>query len=340
MTLLATNRTPVTLGASFSMYVPAGSKANLDIGSRVGDALTVAGPNGPEVIRQMRRNGFEKPVIFDGVGYDARRRVPEAGEWVAAQVEAEADRPLLPGVYLDWDADSEAGLEEIVTEQGRLGEALGAGALIAVDARWLKKRYETLTDGLMALGCPVAVVLAHRGDPLAQGAAVAGLRWMARRVQHLSVLRSDHGAIGAVAFGADHAGVGLSTSTRHFTTGAMNARSQPTKTPRIFVRPLLDWFLASVVAGWGSAGVDLTCPLVCCDGQPLSRFLDSDAAPAAVWHNIIALADFADYIIDADPDDRSAVFLEACREATSLYGIAGMHGPEEPKAQLTGWVLS
>lgn len=53
-----------------------------------------------------------------------------------------------------------------------------------------------------------------------------------------------------------------------------------------------------------------------------------------------ALADLADYVINADDSDRATEFLNECRSATAWYGLAGFNGPEKPKAQLTGWALS
>ena len=111
-----------------------------------------------------------------------------------------------------------------------------------VDARWLAKRYEMLTDALTSVVRPVAVVLADRADPLADGRAVMGLRWLAARLHHLSILRSDHGALGAVAFGADHASIGLTTSTRHFAASGMKPFRLLDDSARLFVRQLLDWF--------------------------------------------------------------------------------------------------
>ena len=53
-----------------------------------------------------------------------------------------------------------------------------------------------------------------------------------------------------------------------------------------------------------------------------------------------ALADFAEYVMNAPREDRQSEFLNACREAVARYGNAGFKGPENPKAQLTGWVVS
>jgi hypothetical protein len=153
----------------------------------------------------------------------------------------------------------------------------------------------------------------------------------------LSILRSDHGALGAVAFGAAHASIGLTTSTRHFAASSMRPRKLPGGSSRVFVRPLVDWFRASEVAGWTAAGLDLTCRLPCCGGQQLARFLDDDLD--ATWHNMNALSNFADTVLTGDPRDGGIAFLDECRAAAARYGLAGFKGPENPKPQLTGWAF-
>ena len=146
--------------------------------------------------------------------------------------------------------------------------------LLAIDARWIAKRTDVVIDTLRSADQAVALVLANRADPLSIAGAVTGLRRIAMRVNHLTVLRSDHGAIGALAFGADHASIGLTTSTRHYATAAMRPRRRPGSSARVFVRALLDWFLASDIAGWTAAGSDVVCHLQCCNGRSLDRFLD------------------------------------------------------------------
>lgn len=328
---------PVTFGASYSFYVSCRRPDLIKRAAGFGDALTVAGPNGPNIVRKLRESGFDTPALFDGLGY-TDKEAPNVESWIDAQVRACADQVLLPGVFVPWDKDGVPQLVSIVAEQARVAAAFDATLLIAIDARWLARRYETLTDVLLAAERPIAVVLADAADPLADGRAVTGLRWLAARLSHLSVLRCDHGALGAVAFGADHASIGLTTSTRHYAAVGMKPFRVLDDSARLFLRRLLDWFRAAQLAGWSAAGTELICPLQCCEGGALDRYLDADRD--ATWHNMNALADFADLIVGAPSTDRSTVFLEACRSAASRYGIAGMHGPEHPKSQLTSWALS
>ena len=190
-------------------------------------------------------------------------------------------------MFLPWDKDDTSLLVSTVAEQARMAADSGATIVLAIDAHWIARKAEFLTEVLRAADQPIALVLAHRADPLSIGGAVSGLRWISSRVSHLSVLRSDHGAIGAVAFGADHASLGLTTTNRHLATSTMKPRRLPGRSSRLFVRQLLDWFRASEIAGWSATGADVVCRLRCCNGAPLSRFLDDDLD--ATWHNMTAL---------------------------------------------------
>lgn len=333
--------TPITMRPSFSFYITAQFRRSANVAQikqaiEFGDSITIAGPTGPEVVRKLRADGFEKPVLFDGTGY-AGVDLP-VDRWVSDQRNAGADRALLPGIFLPWVKDDDSSLLKAVAEQARVAEDLDATMLIAIDGRWLARRHSLLGEALIAAERPAALVLADPRDPLAIKGAVAGLRSLAARAPHLSVLRCDHGGLGVVAVGGGHAAMGLSTSTRHFVATGMNAQRLVDNTARVFVRPVLDWYRAAEIAGWSAAGAQLRCSLPCCQGDSLARYLDRDLD--ATRHNVSALADFADFILGADPDDRATEFLNACRSAMSQYGLAGIHGPASPKPQLTSWVFS
>lgn len=183
--------------------------------ARLAGSLTVAGPGGQTIVRQLRAEGLDVPVRFDGVGYDSRNRLDPAG-WVEAQREAGAAEPFLPGVLVLWDGGNDELLIDIVREQTRIANELGVSLLLALDVRWIARKTSELIEMLQAAARPVAIVMMHRGDPLSIAGAVAGLRRLASRVNDLSILRCDHGAIGALAFGASHAAIGLTTTTRHY----------------------------------------------------------------------------------------------------------------------------
>lgn len=228
-------------------------------------------------------------------------------------------------------------LTGLLADQSAVARDLDGVLLLAIDSRWLAYRTTSVLEVLRDAGVPVALVLADPKDPLARSGAVAGLRRLAQGLPDLMLLRSDHGSIGAVAFGATHASIGLTTSTRHFVATPMKAYKRRNPSARLFVRTLLDWFLASDIAGWTAAGTDTVCSLACCEGGDLSRFLDEDLASAATWHNLNALANFAELIHSVNEEERGAEFFRECQDAVIRYGQAGFKGPENPKAQLTGW---
>jgi hypothetical protein len=82
----------------------------------------------------------------------------------------------------------------------------------------------------------VALVLADRGDPLGHPGAVNALVALTKRAEHLSLLRIDHAGIGALAFDAVYASVGLSTTYRHTGQPTVTAHAIPTdRSARVFV---------------------------------------------------------------------------------------------------------
>ena len=306
--------------------------------AKLADAVTIAGPAGPETFARKVGTRLGIPTFFDGLGYKPDQEPLDPKDWVRRQRRVGSVRPLLPGIFLHWDKDG--ALDSLigirVQEQDRIASSLGASTLVALDARWLTRRTEVLMKALQSMEAPIAIVLAHRSDPLAPQGAIQGLRRVVSRVDRLSVLRTDHGGVGALAFGAEHASIGLMTSTRHYATSDMGAWRRPGRSARLFVRPLLDWFLAGDIAGWAAAGNNFICSLPCCNGRGLERFLDPEADDETS-HNMNALANFASYICNATAEDRVVEFFQQCHSAVSRYGLAGFKGPENPKAQLTSW---
>lgn len=55
---------PATLAGTFSFYVPSSDLPTLAVADSVADARTIRGPKGPAVVRQLRRDGWESPVMF------------------------------------------------------------------------------------------------------------------------------------------------------------------------------------------------------------------------------------------------------------------------------------
>lgn len=309
--------------------------------AQLAGALTIAGPAGPGMFHRLRALGVDVPVFFDGLGYTGRE-LPPPEEWVRTQRQVgETTQALLPGVYVHWDATSVAELVAAIREQGRIAADADASLLISLDARYLAKQTDALLDELRAVSRPTALVLASSGDPLSVGGAVAGLQRLAAHVDDLSFLRTDHGGIGALAFGAKHASVGLTTTTRHYAPTFFNPHKDNEPSQRLFVPQLMDWFKARDVAAWSAAGLAFSCHLPCCNSLRLERFFDPDND--ATLHNMSALADLASRVLDANSTnsyEAHGYFISQCQTAMQNCGLGIVRGLEKPKRQLTSWALS
>lgn len=328
----------------FSFYLTIASNERgegLDLArtaARLAGALTIAGPEGPGRIHRLRALDVTVPVYFDAEGYK-RESVPDPDEWVQTQRQVgRARRALLPGISLEWNDGEHQVLERLIREQGRLPEANDAVMLLAVDARIVARQSTALIDNIQATGRPVAIVLAYGGDPLSLVGAVDGLQRLASRLEDVMLLRTDHGGVGALAFGAGHASIGLRTSTRHLVTAKFSANKKRENSSRVFVPTLMDWFIARDIALWRVAGLAFPCDLACCEGRTLDRFFDPDLD--ATPHNMIALEDLAQSVLGVSEINRPRQFINMCRTATQHYGPGIARNLIKPKRQLTSWAFS
>jgi hypothetical protein len=339
--LTVTTPSPVarTLTPTFSFYVPSSDRLLIEACSMTADGVVVHGVNGPAVVAAMRRDGFEATVLFDRAGYERRTKATAASAWFDAQFAAGADRVLTAGRWVEWDLAGDALARAVDAVREEVGTAREVTLLFAVDSRWI-----TTTDGLYRTIAtlaqvpePIALVLAHRDDPLGAMTAVNSLLALTRNVKDLTILRSDHGAIGAVATGAIHGSTGLLPRYRHFVPPTVTSGGRVMdRTARVFVLDLMDWFTGFTIAGWGATGVDLNCKLACCGGQSLTRFLDERLS--ADDHNRVVLGWLAAHVLDAEPMDRLGEFSQLCTRALGHYGPMGkLSDVTVPKSQLEQW---
>jgi hypothetical protein len=306
------------------------------------DAVTVCGSHGPRVINSLRGEGWNAPVIFDRVGYGSQSKPIDADHWFAEQTAAGADRLLSPGTWVAWDAGGASLADAAESETKACSGCPQATAVFGIEYRWLTKGPMELADVLSSLGRPAALVLSHPGDPLGQRGAVDGLKTLTQRVNDLSILRTDHGGIGALVYGAQHAAIGLTGTYRHFVPpGKFGGTKQNDCTACVFVPALLDWFTAMTIAGWTTTTVKLMCHLPCCSGQRLDRFFDPRYDGEAEIHNRVSLSRLATEILAVPPEDRRRYFIRLCGDAADRCGTMGkLSMTTAPKSQLTQWALS
>jgi hypothetical protein len=332
-------RSPVTLRQTFSFYVSAGKPHIVERASTMADAVVVAGRSGPSVVQRLREKGWDAPVLFDAGSYVSGAGAIDATAWAEEQEQAGADRLLSPSLFVPWDSPLPSFEDFVAAELSRT--ALGATVVLSIDHRWLTKAaaYDVMTAALRRLDAPVGLVLADTGDPLGYQGAVNSLVALTTSVPKISILRTDHGGIGALAFAAAHESIGLTPTHRHAVPPGKTAFTKPhDQSKRVFVGDLMDWFTVATIAGWSTTRTSPTCTHPCCGGARIDRFFDERLAHQADIHNETVLAAIANVVLDAPEEFQRRIFGQMCSNAVERYGPMGNLVNEiTPKSQLTQW---
>lgn len=334
-----TSRT-LTLRQTFSFYVSGRDPNRIRTCAELADSVVVSGSSGPKTVNRLRKEGWKGIVLFDRAAYTNPTVEIDLPSWFDEQVNAGADRLLTPGCWVG----SESGhlpFDAQIDSELALAIKYDATCTIAIDHRWLTKpsQLDEMILLLKGIDQPVALILGDTGDPLGYPRAVDALIALTKGVDRLSILRSDHGAIGALAFDAIHASIGLTTSHRHSVPPRARAYRTPNdQSVRVFVKDLMDWFTASTIGGWSTTRIIPECNLACCNGQRIDRFLNERLRTDADLHNRTSLSDLAEQILATPPDMRRRAFGKLCYEAIERYGImGGLTSQIIPKQQLKQW---
>lgn len=203
---------------------------------------------------ELRRSGFDGPVVVDPARYDRHAPVNEqlsfAGllkDWVDRQAQYRVAACLSPSAYVD---DGDLGALQAAIDDGvefcRLASASGhraPGFLVVPVARaWLTTHLDPLVARLADADVPVALMLGDPTDPLGSQAAVEGLVAVVAALHVVALMRSDLSAIGAVAWGALMGSIGTLTSWRHFVQPTKSAGGvSGDKTPSVLVEVITSY---------------------------------------------------------------------------------------------------
>lgn len=303
--------------------------------------LTLRGPNGPKKVRAWRSKGMDVAALFDREGYREEPGAVDAADWRTQQVAAGASTPLSPGRWVAYDKHDPANFLRTVSLEAQLALDVDVRPLLAIDHRWFKNEPPMAVEQLAELGQPLFLLIAHRGDPLADLEVLEALRHLIATAPEVSFLRTDHGGVGLAANGAHHASIGLISSHRHLVPpgGGGGGGKRNDYSPRVFLPEFLDWFTINTIAGWSLVDPSwLLCHLPCCGGQRLDRLFDPDLKHEVKPHNLHALSSVANRVLNAGPSDRMLEFAESCEKASDRYDLPGMRGPKRG-SQLDNWVL-
>ncbi|MCM3925272.1 hypothetical protein ND748_26840 [Frankia sp. AiPs1] len=333
----------------------------------VGGAV-VAGRPDRSVIGVRYRN---RPVLVDPATYRTAEQAATDGGGASAPPGRDligGGAAALPGVG-GWPGLSDRPVRLLgspviaVADRDALASALAAPepgvVVLALPRGWLLAGgLDTLTKEVIAADRPVAIVLAHRGNPLDRVGTVAGLVALLRetRAVPIGLIRCDVSVIGAVAHGAALGAVGLLPSTRH-QWWPPGGGGRAARDPHLFVPDLLTYVPAARLRALVDDEQDqlLVCACQACDGRSLLRFAsepgtiagprpgspgDGGTVLAAALHNLHATEETSIPVIESSPGKRAACWQRMClRAVDTLTTVRERRGDRAPAvgAWLTQW---
>jgi hypothetical protein len=313
------------------------AEAHLD---RIGRAV-LRGRQGYALGRWLRNHGFEGRLWLDLARYEPERARSQdhtlfGDERLNRQRDLEVDEVLSPGQLIR----TSSRLRSAVESESRWLDRVGGGRIVLALGRELVADHTPFVAArLAAAPYPLAITLEDTDYPFDRAGVVAGMADLIDAVDDLYLLRTDLGALGAVAAGAGLGAVGTAPGVRRVKRRRQErTRGGPGPAPSVFVEDLLCFRLGTYLDEWpGDATV--RCRRPCCDGKPLRRFTGFHLAEDVLIHNLHAVAAVADHVLDRAPEERLAAFGELCRSAIEAHGSWAVlaRRPLRVKPHLTAW---
>ena len=286
------------------------------------NAVVLRGASGVRAAMKLRNAGFAGSMWLDPAAYDSHQapltETLFGNYWRSVQQELQVEEPISPGSYVG-EADID-GLESALDTEREWVASAGGRLSLALPASWLVRDRRALLDRLTKVDVPLALALADPNDPLARVGAVQGLVELLRSVNDVALVRSDLGALGAVAYGASLGAIGTSTTVRHVVPPDKTGGGRhDDKSPSVFVAELLDFKLGSHLDEFPAEASPI-CDLPCCRGKMLRRFNGEHSVAEARVHNRASIGEVARRVIETPSELRPATFTALCRSAE--YAVA------------------
>jgi hypothetical protein len=268
------------------------------------------------------------PFMVDRRRYAGQRRVsgtaPFDERWLKRQRDAGVARVLTDSGYI-----AAGDLEALACVLGQTAETdSDVVAVLPLHTDWLTQDLPQLRRQVVAHGVPVAVVLEHRKDPLGVLRNIEGFVRLLEAPVPVSLLSSDVSALGALAFGARWAAVGVRSSLRHLypATGGGGPVSS-------VISALVDPALALVkvdriAAAWAATQDDMSwnCDCSMCCGRTPEWFLTASDAEATAHTFELLLRRQTAMITLPHGEDRRQSWRAQCRSAEFQYQSLALAG--------------
>jgi hypothetical protein len=214
-----------------------------------------------------------------------------------------------------------------------LDNAVAAGqdvtAVLPMHTDWLRCDLMTLITEISVRRVPVALVLEHRDDPLGVLETIRGLVTLIRQAPNVALLCSDVSALGALAFGASWAAVGVRSSLRHLYPVSDGGFGRPNGTPSALVDPALALIkVDKIAAGWAATPDDPAWACYCriCHGRTIDWLLFGTAHEAN-QHTFELLLDRRDGLTNLPAGPlREQSWRAQCASAAFQYEALALSG--------------
>jgi hypothetical protein len=273
-----------------------------------------AGDGTSKAINAVRRSHPTIPILIENV--------PGQG---AQQLRLDATQPLddqttmgvaaLMGPATHVEPGDAAGLREVLA----LGADLAASGLpsLRLPTPWLTAQHErTLLRALERTPHGAVINLTHAGNPCDVAGVVEGLAHLCTTHPGVVLLRQDISGLGGVSYGARATGIGLSSTTRHWSDGGGFRVAD--QSPRVLMGDLMNFFMGSFLAD-AFADLQPRCDLVCCESLPLTRFLTPEDRPAGQVHSLHMLFDIHTEIMGTPATSRAAWWTDRAGRALDRH---------------------
>lgn len=309
------------------------------LGRRPGSGVVFTGDGAVAFGRSARDHGFDGPLLIDRRHYAGGSRMPGStrfsANWLAQQREIGVSTVLTDSGYVG-EADSGA-LRSVLRQAADAGD--NVTAVLPIHPRWLRDDLDVLIREIVHHDVPVALALEHRTDPLGTVRAVAALVELLRAARSVALLSTDVSALGAIAFGARWAAVGVRTSLRHLYP--ITDRGQQHPSTSCYIDPLLSMVTVGRLVEARRATSDSAvweCPCRTCRRRPPGWILTA-SPPEVNRHTFELLLNRRSGLAELPPGrEREESWRRQCGDALDRYEELGRErlGWDAP-GYLTAW---
>lgn len=296
------------------------------LADRPGSGLVLCGARALERAVELRRDGFTAPLLYDAERYKGNRRWLAAAPFSHGLLDQQRHLRLVALTDSGYvDAGDHAGLAAILDRAARCEPPVVA--TLPLHLAWLvdPAELDRLIDEIRDHRVTVALVLEDTADPLGRRQVLDGLLRVLRCGVPAVLLRSDIGAVGALAHGARAAAIGVRSAQRHLYPRTEKSGYVPPGPPSALIAQCLAFRRVDALA----EGVQLDpddrmwlCECATCRGRTvdwLATVPGDEGHRLAGAHSIEVALALRDHVLRGGLADAAASWWALCDQALNRF---------------------